>query len=101
MRLLRHGLACLFLCSAFMAPARAESQSSSLSPATSPFRAVDCTTFARRLLADRCGYVAMPEDRAKPRGRVVQIAVTIFKSALPSPNPDPVIYLSGGPAAPR
>jgi pimeloyl-ACP methyl ester carboxylesterase len=40
----------------------------------------------------------VPEDRSQPEGRLVRIHVAIFPSHNPNPAPDPVIYLTGGPA---
>jgi pimeloyl-ACP methyl ester carboxylesterase len=45
-----------------------------------------------------CGYLTVPEDRANPNnGRTVKLAVAVFKSNNPNPEPDPTIYLEGGP----
>lgn len=44
-----------------------------------------------------CGTVAVPEDHSKPTGKLIQIAVAVFKSNATSPAPDPAIYLDGGP----
>ncbi len=45
----------------------------------------------------RCGFVVVPENRAKPNGRTVRLAVAIFKSPSAHPAPDPFIFLQGGP----
>ncbi len=45
----------------------------------------------------RCGYLLVPEDRAKQDGLTVEIAVVIIESHDRSPQPDPVLYLEGGP----
>ena len=44
-----------------------------------------------------CGYLSVPEDRAKPGGNVIRLAVARLRGSVPSPYPDPVIYLAGGP----
>ena len=44
-----------------------------------------------------CGYVSVLEDRAKPHGNVIRLAVARLRGSVPSPHPDPVIYLAGGP----
>ena len=46
-----------------------------------------------------CGYVAVLEDRGKPDGKVIRLAVARLRGSIPSPHPDPVIYLAGGPGA--
>ncbi len=44
-----------------------------------------------------CGYLVVPENRARSGGRTIRLAVAIFKSPSPTPAPDPVIFLQGGP----
>ena len=46
-----------------------------------------------------CGYVAVLEDRGRPDGNVIRLAVARLRASVPSPQPDPVIYLAGGPGA--
>ena len=48
----------------------------------------------------RCGYLEVLENRAKPDGRRLKLSVTILKSLSPTPRPDPVVVLSGGPGEP-
>ncbi len=44
-----------------------------------------------------CGYLVVPENRAKADGKTIRLAVAIFKTANPNPRPDPILYLEGGP----
>ena len=44
-----------------------------------------------------CGYLSVLEDRARPGGNVIRLAVSRLRGSVPSPHPDPVIYLAGGP----
>ncbi len=44
-----------------------------------------------------CGWVTVPENRAQPEGRTVQIAYAIVHSHNAEPAPDPIIFLNGGP----
>lgn len=44
-----------------------------------------------------CGYIHVLEDRRQPAGPVIQLAVAILDSRSPTPQPDPILYLSGGP----
>ncbi|WP_162795782.1 alpha/beta fold hydrolase [Nonomuraea lactucae] len=44
-----------------------------------------------------CGYLTVPENRAKPGGRTIKIAVARLKAAAARPRPDPVVWLTGGP----
>lgn len=50
-------------------------------------------------LAERatCHWVEVPEDRTRPEGRTVLLAVTVLHSRAATPEPDPVVYLHGGP----
>jgi pimeloyl-ACP methyl ester carboxylesterase len=47
----------------------------------------------------RCGYVTMPEDRTGDPSRTIRLAVAVYKSFNDSPEPDPVVFLQGGPGA--
>ena len=51
----------------------------------------------RALSAARCGYLAVPETRSRPTGPTIRLAVAIVPSVSPTPAPDPVVYLAGGP----
>jgi pimeloyl-ACP methyl ester carboxylesterase len=44
-----------------------------------------------------CGYLTVPENRAEPTGRTIQIPVARAKATSPNPRPDPLVYLTGGP----
>lgn len=46
-----------------------------------------------------CGTVTVPQDRAKPQGEIVRLAVAVFKANGPEPAPDPLIFLDGGPGS--
>lgn len=45
----------------------------------------------------RCGSLTMPEDLAAADGRQIDIRITVVPSLSPSPQPDPLVILSGGP----
>lgn len=45
----------------------------------------------------QCGYLTVPENRAKPEGRRIRIFVMRAPAAAAEPKPDPIVYLSGGP----
>lgn len=47
-----------------------------------------------------CGYLHVLENRNEANSRTIKIAVAILKSTGLNPEPDPVIYLSGGPGGP-
>jgi pimeloyl-ACP methyl ester carboxylesterase len=44
-----------------------------------------------------CGRVKVPEDRSKPGGKMLPLAFAIYKSTSRYPEPDPLVYLQGGP----
>jgi len=50
--------------------------------------------------SSECGYVVVPQDRSDSAGGTIRIAVRIYSSTNPSPAPDPVIFLAGGPGNP-
>ena len=60
-------------------------------PATCPFQ-IPANTEGLR-----CGYVEVSEDRSKPTGRRLRLAVAILESFAEDPQPDPLLYLTGGP----
>jgi pimeloyl-ACP methyl ester carboxylesterase len=45
----------------------------------------------------RCGYLTVPENRAAPEDRTIRIAVARMPAASPTPRPDPLVFLTGGP----
>ncbi|HEX2738194.1 MAG TPA: transporter, partial [Acidimicrobiia bacterium] len=54
-----------------------------------------------RLPIDRthidCGTLTVPENRRKPNGRQVHLPVAILRSTAANKQPDPIVYLVGGP----
>jgi pimeloyl-ACP methyl ester carboxylesterase len=60
------------------------------------FESADCPMAAPDNV--RCGYLNVPEDRSNPRSRTLRLAVAIAQSRSENPQPDPVIYLHGGPS---
>ncbi len=44
-----------------------------------------------------CGSIRVPEDWSKSDGRQLDIAYVVLKSTNPTPKPDPILYLEGGP----
>src|SRR5262249_28816684 len=44
-----------------------------------------------------CGYLTVPENRSKPEGRTIRLAVATRKATAPNPKPDPILFLTGGP----
>lgn len=46
-----------------------------------------------------CGFVTVPEQHAQPDGPTIQVMVAIYPARGTNPQPDPVIFLHGGPGA--
>jgi pimeloyl-ACP methyl ester carboxylesterase len=47
--------------------------------------------------AAQCGTITVPENRAKPGGRTIELFVAILPANTLSPQPDPLVILAGGP----
>jgi pimeloyl-ACP methyl ester carboxylesterase len=45
----------------------------------------------------RCGFLVVPEDRSRPEGRTIRLAVAIVPAVAQQPAPDPLVHLTGGP----
>jgi pimeloyl-ACP methyl ester carboxylesterase len=45
----------------------------------------------------RCGTLTVPEDRASPDGRQLDLHVAVIPAITRNPEPDPVFLLAGGP----
>jgi pimeloyl-ACP methyl ester carboxylesterase len=48
----------------------------------------------------RCGFLVVPEKRAKADGRTIHLAVAIIPAESQTPAADPVVHMSGGPGVP-
>jgi pimeloyl-ACP methyl ester carboxylesterase len=46
-----------------------------------------------------CGYLVVPENRIRNDNRAIRLAVIILPSRSADPDPDPVVFLAGGPGA--
>jgi len=45
----------------------------------------------------RCGTLDVPEDRADPDGRGIELAWAVVEARTGTPAPDPLVFLAGGP----
>jgi pimeloyl-ACP methyl ester carboxylesterase len=66
-------------------------------PAAGTFTNADCPFTTPAGYDVQCGYLSVPENYTKPEGRVISLAVAVFKSYGETPAPDPIVYLEGGP----
>jgi hypothetical protein len=44
-----------------------------------------------------CGWVIVPEDHAKPEGGTINLRSPASRATPAKPEPDPIVYLHGGP----
>ena len=64
----------------------------------SAFEAVTPCFYSYAKATDVCGYVTVPENREDPSNqRQIKVAVIVRKATAPSPKPDPIVFLEGGP----
>ncbi len=63
------------------------------------FETTDCWFTKPQGRDVECGWLIVPEDHAKPNGNTIKLAVARFKSDAAQPEPDPIVYLEGGPGA--
>ncbi|MEX0666386.1 MAG: alpha/beta fold hydrolase [Acidimicrobiia bacterium] len=47
-----------------------------------------------------CHTLVVPEDWARPRAKTIELEVMVLESRSATPEPDPVVFLSGGPGDP-
>jgi pimeloyl-ACP methyl ester carboxylesterase len=45
----------------------------------------------------RCGILTVPEDRARPEGRTIDLRIAVVPALAPKPATDPLFILAGGP----
>jgi pimeloyl-ACP methyl ester carboxylesterase len=70
---------------------------------TSAFEPAECQFPIPVDVVVECGYLLVPEDRSQggsgDPAQTIRLHVAIFPSSSPNPEPDPLIYLHGGPGA--
>ena len=90
------------LCTFGAAGRPASASAPALSPLSPPFTPGPCpfTPAVDQVEGSTltCGFVAVPENRARPNGRWIQLAVAIYK-APEGPTGPPLIFLGGGPGS--
>jgi pimeloyl-ACP methyl ester carboxylesterase len=94
---LRLTLACLmfvFLLVGAVPPARAQD------PLPGSFAPGRCPIPAPERYALDCGTLTVAESRQRTNSRTIQLAVAIVRSPNPDKQPDPMLFLAGGPGQP-
>ncbi|HEY2555073.1 MAG TPA: alpha/beta hydrolase [Candidatus Cybelea sp.] len=81
----------------WISPARAQQTAQLPSPR---FEAAPCPKTPEPIAAlktARCGYLIVPENRSRNTGRLIRLAVAIVRSHSKTPQPDPIVFMAGGP----
>jgi pimeloyl-ACP methyl ester carboxylesterase len=52
---------------------------------------------AEELAKASCGFLVVPENRTRPGGRTIRLMVAKYPARSAEKQPDPVVYLAGGP----
>lgn len=66
---------------------------------SSRFVPAPCPAAPEELKDARCGFLVVPENRARPEGRKLRLAVAIVPAVSPKPRPDPIVFFTGGPGS--
>jgi pimeloyl-ACP methyl ester carboxylesterase len=61
------------------------------------YETVDCPFTVPQGTEVDCGCITVPENRDEPDGNQVTIQFAIYRSESSNPEPDPIVYLAGGP----
>jgi len=64
-------------------------------PTIAPLALEPCTVASS--VSAKCGTLRVPEDRANPTGRLLDLAVVVVPARQLEPLPDPLFFLAGGP----
>lgn len=67
------------------------------SSTTAQFEATSCPPEMPGNLTVECGTLTLPENRTKANSPTIDLAVAVLKASGSDVQPDPIIYLAGGP----
>jgi pimeloyl-ACP methyl ester carboxylesterase len=96
------GVASLALALALGCTACGGSSGGSSGSTSATFKAGPCPAEQAKPLADlnaNCGTLTVPENRSKRSEGKVKMPVAIIPSVKQPPDPDPIVYMAGGPGA--
>lgn len=68
-------------------------------PALPRFEPAECAFSPHTISYVDCGYLIVPEDRDRLDGPTIRLHVAVVHTLSRNPEPDPLIYLSGGPGS--
>jgi pimeloyl-ACP methyl ester carboxylesterase len=64
---------------------------------SAPFDPAPCAFEVPAKASVRCGWLTVPENRERPNTRDIRLHVAIYASPAAVPQPDPIVWLVGGP----
>jgi pimeloyl-ACP methyl ester carboxylesterase len=91
---MRRALGVVVVLAAFLAGAVLPA---SASGSRSRLRERECPLLIPAGLEATCYSLTVPEDRQRPNGETIRLAVMVLHSVSQTPEPDPVVFLPGGP----
>jgi pimeloyl-ACP methyl ester carboxylesterase len=80
-----------------LAPQLAAGQSAGPVPRFEPASCPKTPEPIAALKSARCGFLIVPENRSRNGGRLIRLAVAIVRSRSKPPQPDPIVFMAGGP----
>jgi pimeloyl-ACP methyl ester carboxylesterase len=63
------------------------------------FESAECAFSVPAGYNAECGYLIVPENRARPGSTLIKLHVAVFRSRSEDPANDPVVHLAGGPGS--
>jgi pimeloyl-ACP methyl ester carboxylesterase len=93
---MRRTLRFLFLIPILLASCTSQNQASD-PEASLPLEDCVLTPHSGNQIDARCGVLKVPEDRANPDGRQIELHVAVYPAVKRDPEPDPLFLLAGGP----
>ncbi len=63
------------------------------------YEPAQCQAYLSAISRAECGYLVVPEDRTQPGSGTIRLHVVVFRSRSDDPEPDPLVFLAGGPGA--
>jgi pimeloyl-ACP methyl ester carboxylesterase len=77
-------------------PVATPSQEPAIAPRWEP---AECQVYVSAGSRVECGHLVVPEDRTQPDGGKIRLHAVVIRSGSEDPEPDPLLFLAGGPGA--